>query len=737
MKTILQHDEKDCGAACLAMIAKHYGYQQSINAFRNMTNTDQEGTSMHEIIRAAESLGFNADGLQGSFEELMNAVEQNDVQFPFIAHTMTSEGYYHFVVVSGLSKEKFDIFDPAKGKVHMSFKDFSRMWTGNIIAMIPNNNFKKQNVKKTCHLGFHSLLKGQMKKFAVIVIVSMIISLIGIMGAFAFQIVIDNSNEIMEEHSIEEGSHHHEHEIEFLTRSEFLNTFLEGITESVTHLDSRDITKIFVCLIGLYILATVIQYIRARLIISMSKVIDMRLIIPYFNKIMEMPLSTIQKRNTGDYLSRYNDASIIRNAISSASITMLIDTTLALGCGIILIFLSPQLALITALVVLLYIFIVLMNIRKIKTSNRYFMENSAIVQSFLKENIDGIESIKAINAEDRVKNNMKLKFDIYLKSAIKRSRIVMGQDTLASGIEIIGITVLLWVGFLLVTQGKLTLGTLITFYVLLGYIITPIKNLIEILPTIQSAYIAGDRLNDILEASVEESEGEDLLSVETINDWKASDISFHYGKQDFLLKDASFSFKKGDKVALVGKSGSGKTTMAKLFARLLEPETGSIFVNGVPLTWYSKKSVRETVAYVGGDASLFSGTILENLKMANSECSEDEISRIIDYTKLSKLIDNLPGGLQFHIEQGGLNLSKGQRQRISILRALIKNPKLLVLDEATSNMDAETERELIDSIMSYFKDITIITVTHNLSSIKDYDKIYVLENGKITLASNQ
>lgn len=736
MKTILQHDEKDCGAACLAMIAKHYGYRQSINVFRNMTNTDQEGTSMHEIMQAAERLGFNADGLQGSFEDLILAVEQNDVHFPFIAHTITSEGYYHFVVVSGLTKEIIDVLDPAKGKVHMTFGDFSRIWTGNIIELIPNNSFKKQKRNKTNRLGLHSLLKGQMKKFTVIVIISMIISLIGIMGAFAFQIVIDNSNEIMEEHTMEEGSHHHEHDIEFLTRSEFLNTFLERITQSITHLDSSDITKIFVCLIGLYILATVIQYIRARLIISMSKVIDMRLIIPYFNQIMGMPLSTIQKRNTGDYLSRYNDASIIRNAISSASITMLIDTTLALGCGIIMIFLSPQLAIITSSVLLLYIFVVVMNVRKIKISNRYFMENSAIVQSFLKENIDGIESIKAINAEDKVKNNMRLKFDTYLKSAIKRSRIVMGQDTIASGIEIIGITVLLWVGFLLVIQGKLTLGTLITFYVLLGYIITPIKNLIEILPTIQSAYIAGDRLNDILEASVEESEGEDLLSVETIDDWKAIDISFHYGKQDFLLKDAGFSFKKGDKVALVGKSGSGKTTMAKLFVRLLEPETGSICVNGVPLTRYSKQSVRETVAYVSGDSSLYSGTILENLKMANSDCSEDEIKEIIEKTKLSKLIDNLPGGLQFYIEQGGLNLSKGQRQRIAILRALIKNPKLLVLDEATSNMEEETERELIDSIMSYFRDITIIMVTHNLSSIEDYDRIFVLENGKITLTSN-
>ena len=731
MKTILQHDEKDCGAACLAMIAKHYGYQQSINAFRNMTKTDQEGTSMYEMIQAAERIGFDANGLQGSIEELMIAVEQNDVHIPFIAHTITSEGYYHFVVISGLSEEKLYVSDPAKGKVHMSLEEFSRMWTGNIISLIPNKDFKKYKEKKENPLGLCTLLKGQMKKFSTIFLVSMIISIIGIMGAFAFQIVIDNSNEIMEEHSLEDGSHHHEHDIEFLTRSELLNSLLEKITQSVTHLDSRDVTKIFACLIGLYILATVIQYFRARLIISMSKEIDLRLIIPYFNRIIEMPLPEIQKRKTGDYLSRYNDASIIRNAISSTSITMLIDTSLALGCAVILVILNPRLAIITALVVLMYILVVLMNVKKIKVSNQYFMENSAIVQSFLKENIDGIESIKAVNAEDIVKNTMYKKFNNYLKSAIKRSRIVMGQDTLASGVELIGIAVLLWVGFLLVIQGKLTLGTLITFYVLLGYIITPIKNLIELLPTIQSAFTAGNRLKDILEASAEETKGEDLLTVDTINDWTVSDISFHYGKQDFLLEEASFSFKRGEKVALVGKSGSGKTTMAKLFARLLEPETGAILVNGVPLTQYSKKSVRDTVVYVSGDANLFSGTILENLKMANSNCSEDEIRMITEKTGLSKLIDNLPGGLQFNIEQGGLNLSKGQRQRISILRALVKRPQLLILDEATSNMDEVTERELLDSIKKYLKDITIVMVTHNLSSIKDFDKTFVLENRTI------
>ena len=202
MKTILQHDEKDCGAACLAMIAKHYGYQQSINAFRNMTKTDQEGTSMYEMIQAAERIGFDANGLQGSIEELMIAVEQNDVHIPFIAHTITSEGYYHFVVISGLSEEKLYVSDPAKGKVHMSLEEFSRMWTGNIISLIPNKDFKKYKEKKENPLGLCTLLKGQMKKFSTIFLVSMIISLIGIMGAFAFQIVIDNSNEIMEEHSL-------------------------------------------------------------------------------------------------------------------------------------------------------------------------------------------------------------------------------------------------------------------------------------------------------------------------------------------------------------------------------------------------------------------------------------------------------------------------------------------------------------------------------------------------------
>lgn len=729
MKTFLQHDERDCGAACLAMVADHYGYAQSINIFRELTSTDKDGTSIYGIIQAAKQIGFVSEALFGNMEELELGILNQDIKMPIIAHIITSDNYYHYIVVSAINNGKVSVLDPAKGKCTITQDDFIKHWTGNIITFQPSKSFQKRKRVKSGLLGFFSLLKGQSKKFIAIILISSIISVIGIMGAFVFQLIIDHSSEIVNSGLSEHSEHIHD--IEYLSDNEMINEALESITNAFKDLNANNITVIFIGMICLYILSAIIQYVRGKLIIQMSKEIDLKLTLPYFNHIIDLPLPTVLRRKTGDYLSRYSDASAIRNAISTATLTLILDTLMAAGCAIILYWQNPTLFLIATAIIVIYSCVILVNRKRISESNRSFMEKNAGVQSFMKESIDGIETVKSTNSEQQIKDKMSSKFYSFIDAAIKKSSIVVSQDALITGIETVGIAAILWKGFSMVLLGQTSLGSLVTFYILLGYFITPIKNLIELQPVMQSAVVAADRINDILELPTECTKNTKKPLVSPIKQWTISNLSFRYGNGDLLLHNISFSFNQGDKIAIVGKSGSGKTTLAKLFARLYAPENGEILIDGTPLDDYSIRSIRDSIVYVSNNTSLFSGTIYDNLKTGNPNASEEEIQRLCETIGISQMIESLPLGYNFIIEENGANLSSGQKQRIAIARALLMNPQLLILDEATANIDYEAECELIRAINELNSSITVLIISHKTTTIRNYDRILVMENGSV------
>ena len=729
MKTFLQHDERDCGAACLAMVADHYGYTQSINVFRELTSTDKDGTSIYGIIQAAKQIGFVSEALFGNMEELEHGIHNQDIKMPIIAHIITDDNYYHYIVVSAINNGIVSVLDPAKGKCTITQNDFIKHWTGNIITFQTTKSFQKRKRVKSGLLGFFSLLKGQSKRFIAIILISSIISVIGIMGAFIFQLIIDHLSEIVNSGLSEHSEHIHD--IEYLSDNEWINDALERITNAFEDLNVDSITVIFIGMICLYILSAIIQYVRGKLIIQMSKEIDLKLTLPYFNHIIDLPLPTVLRRKTGDYLSRYSDTSSIRNAISTATLTLILDTLMAAGCAIILYLQNPPLFLIATIIIVIYSCVILINRKRISESNRTFMEKNAGVQSFMKESIDGIETVKSTNSEQQIKDKMSSKFYSFIDAAIKKSSIVVSQDALITGIETVGIAAILWKGFSMVLMGQTSLGSLVTFYILLGYFITPIKNLIELQPVMQSAIVAADRISDILESPIEETKNTDKPLVSPIKQWTISNLSFRYGNGDLLLHNISFSFNQGDKIAIVGKSGSGKTTLAKLFARLYTPENGEILIDGTPLDDYSIRSIRDSIVYVSNNTSLFSGTIYDNLRIGNPNASEEEIQRLCETIGISQMIESLPMGYNFTIEESGTNLSSGQKQRIAIARALLMNPQLLILDEATANIDYEAECELMRAINELNSSITVLVISHKTTTIRNYNRILVIENGSV------
>lgn len=716
---------RDCGAACLAMVAKHYGMSPPITKCRELTKTDKIGTNLYGLVDGAEKIGFKAEALSGGPDELAEGIANGEICFPFVAHTVSEDTMLHYVVVYGVKHGRFQIADPGKGKQRMTPEQFFSCWTGYIVTFEKTAGFQKKNETKGSFSKFFTLLKGQYRKLAAILALSLVISAIGILGSFVFQIVLDDFfSEPYAEESVDIGEvEEHSHEDE---------SPLERTVEALA-VYAKNFHVIFCVLIAMYLVQAGIQLARSYLIILISRKIDIRLTLSYYNHIMNLPVSSISVRQTGEYLSRFSDASTIRQAISTATLTLLMDSIMVVACGVILYLQNRRLFFVALPVVILYAAVVLIFRKPIEKSNRSVMENDARLQSYFKESIDGVETVKAACAEKQSKEKTTGKFQRFIDAIVKSSMISALQDTLAGTIELIGTVAILWLGFYMALSGQVTVGSVMTFYALLAYFTEPIKNLIGLQPTIQTAFVAADRLNDILDLHSEEIEegGETLPVIDTL---AFQNVDFRYGNRELTLEDISFTISKGEKIAIVGESGSGKTTLAKLLLRFYEPERGSILLNGGDVKELDLYALRRAVAYVDQNTFLFSDTIKNNLKLGNAEATDAEIEQVCKISRADEFIGKLPLGYDTPLDENGMNLSGGQRQRLAIARALLKKPQLLILDEATSNLDTITEASIKNTISQVNSDTTCMIIAHRLTTIRNCDRIYVMEHGRIAEA---
>lgn len=716
---------RDCGAACLAMVAKHYGMSLPITKCRELTKTDKIGTNLYGLVDGAEKIGFKAEALSGGPDELAEGIANGEICFPFVAHTVSEDTMLHYVVVYGVKHGRFQIADPGKGKQRMTPEQFFSCWTGYIVTFEKTAGFQKKNETKGSFSKFFTLLKGQYRKLAAILALSLVISAIGILGSFVFQSVLDDFfSEPYAEESVDIGEvEEHSHEDE---------SPLERTVEALA-VYAKNFHVIFCVLIAMYLVQAGIQLARSYLIILISRKIDIRLTLSYYNHIMNLPVSSISVRQTGEYLSRFSDASTIRQAISTATLTLLMDSIMVVACGVILYLQNRRLFFVALPVVILYAAVVLIFRKPIEKSNRSVMENDARLQSYFKESIDGVETVKAACAEKQSKEKTTGKFQRFIDAIVKSSMISALQDTLAGTIELIGTVAILWLGFYMALSGQVTVGSVMTFYALLAYFTEPIKNLIGLQPTIQTAFVAADRLNDILDLHSEEIEegGETLPVIDTL---AFQNVDFRYGNRELTLEDISFTISKGEKIAIVGESGSGKTTLAKLLLRFYEPERGSILLNGGDVKELDLYALRRAVAYVDQNTFLFSDTIKNNLKLGNAEATDAEIEQVCKISRADEFIGKLPLGYDTPLDENGMNLSGGQRQRLAIARALLKKPQLLILDEATSNLDTITEASIKNTISQVNSDTTCMIIAHRLTTIRNCDRIYVMEHGRIAEA---
>lgn len=686
---IRQHGMTDCGAACLATVSKQHGMNVPISKIKELAGTDKQGTNVYGMVKAAEALGFSAKGVRGGKEGLFSGIPT-----PSIAHVFVNKNLFHYVVIHKITNKKIIVADPRKGVVKYSIEDFLEIWTGVLIILVPKIDFQKEDAKKNVFLQFLSLILPHKKMLAHVFVASFLIAIFGILSSFYFRIIID----------------------------EVLGSSLR-----------KTLIVISIGIILLYLLKGVLEYFRNNLMLYLSQKIDIPLNLGYYNHILSLPLRFFDTRESGDIIARFMDAAKIREAISNAALIIMIDTVMAFVGGGILYQQNHKLFFISIVLIFMYGIIVFMYNPFLKRVNEKMLEENAQVTSYLVESLSGIETIKAYNGERKVQYRTEILFVRFLKSLFRDGSLKNGQKTITETLAVIGETVILWVGTLEVLKGAITMGQLITYNVLLAYFLTPVKNLINLQPSIQMAIVAAERLNEIFELAPEQ-EGEEKNKLKKISlkkDIRIVDLNFRYGTRKLILKNINMNINVGDKVALVGESGSGKTTLVKLLLNFYDWEKGKILFGKYNLKDIDRSLLREKIAYIPQTTFLFKGTIIENLRFGNPNASLEDIIEVCRVSHSNEFIEKMPARYNSEIEENGSNLSGGQKQRLAIARALLKRPEILIMDESTSNLDSITERAIGDAISGLSETMTTIIIAHRLSTIKKCNKIFVLENGRI------
>jgi len=688
---VKQHDITDCGPACLASICAYHGLLYPIAKIRQYAFTDQKGTNLLGLIEVSKRLGLVARGVRGDYDTLI----QHGV-YPAIAHVVVKNALHHFVVIYKADVKYIHVMDPADGKMHrLTRLEFEKEWTGILLLIKKEESFQTGKQTQSMMRRFIGLLLPHKELMSQALFGAIIFSVLGLstsvyVGKITDYVLIDRNYNLL-------------------------------------HL--MGMIMIFIIL-----LRTFIGSMKSILALRTGQHIDAVLILEYYKHLLTLPQQFFDTMRVGEIISRVGDAVKIRNFINNVSIDLVVNVMILFFTLCVMFIYSWQLALITLASAPLFLIIYVGFNRLNRKYQRRIMETNAELESQLVESINSINTIKRFGVEGFANVKTENRFVRLLRNTF---RSIYGAIVAQGGIQFVSssITVaVLWVGSALVIKQQITPGTLMLFYSLVGYVITPIASLITANQTVQDALIAADRLFQIMDLEREEMEGEHKHSLwrNSIGDIRLDHVSFRYGSRKQVFTDLSLVIPKGQTTAIVGESGSGKTTLISLLQNIYPIQGGNIKIGNYDIKQITNESLRKLVGTVPQQIELFAGTILENIALGDFQPDVKRVSEITEQLGLNDFINSLPNGFSTYIGEHGASLSGGEKQRVAIARALYKDPEVLIFDEATSSLDSISEKFVKNTLNALATNgKTIIVIAHRLSTVRDAENIVVLEEGRL------
>lgn len=698
-----QMDAKDCGPACLKIIAKYYGKYYSLQYLRDLCGLTKVGVSLLDISYVAQSIGFRTICVKATIQDL-----RDKISFPCIVHWDNS----HFIVIYKIVKDRVYVSDPAQGLLTYSTEEFYKKWykeeeaNGVLMALEPMANFdeikplEKQQRFKT----FESIL-GYFYPYK---------------SAFGILFII-------------------------MLIATFLQAILPFISKAVIDIgiQTRDVNFIHLILIGNIILLlsiTLSNVLRDWVLLHVTTRVNISLISDYLVKLMKLPITFFENKLVGDILQRANDHERIRAFVMNNSLSMIFAMITLLIFSVILLIYNQVIFFIFAIGSIIYVCWVLIFLKIRKKLDWEFFELYSQNQSYWVETVENIQEIKINNYEDLKRWKWEAIQARLYKVNLRVLKVNNAQSLGAQFISNIQNMAITFFCAIAVIHGEITFGVMISTQFIIGMLNGPVIQFVSFVQSAQYAKISFLRINEIHQLKNEQeivsscSNSIDLPQKKTL---LINNLSFQYSpRAPLVLKGISLIIPEGKVTAIVGDSGCGKSTLLKLLLRLYVPTYGEICIGNMNVNNVDLRQWRAKCGCVMQDGKLFNDTIQNNIVLDDESVNYEALQQAAEVANIAREIERMPQGYQTMIGEMGRGLSGGQRQRILIARALYKNPDYLFLDEATNALDSINEKRIVQALNQVFKNRTVIVIAHRLSTIRMADQIIVLKNGMVAEVGN-
>ncbi|AFY32654.1 peptidase domain-containing ABC transporter [Calothrix sp. PCC 7507] len=682
---IQQQSTSDCGAACLAMISQYWGKKFSINMLRNLSGVGRAGASLKSLATAAESLGFQARPVRASFNRLV------DEKHPWLAHWQGD----HYVVVYRVKSNQVIVSDPAVGRRKLSHQEFQDSWTGYALLLTPTPLLEKVPASKPSLGRFWGAFLPYRSMLVPIIAASLVLQVFGLVTPLFTQIILD---QVVVQKSLST-----------------LHVFVIGSL-----------------LFSLWRIGLV--SIRQYMLDYFSNRVDLTLISGFITHALNLPLEFFATRHVGDIITRVQENQKIQLFLTRQAVGAWLDALMAIVYVGLMFYYNWQLSLLVLALLPPIILLTVFASPILRQVSREIFNEAAKQNSSLVEMLTGIATVKAAAAEKELRWLWEDHLTSTVNAQFRGQKLALGLQGISGLINTLGSTALLWYSSTLVIQNQLSIGQLVAFNMLIGNVIGPVLSLVGLWDELQEVMVSVERLDDIFNAQPEETPEQSMLVLPKLRgEVEFENVTFRYNPDDErnILQNISFVTHPGQTIAIVGRSGSGKSTLVSLLQGLYHPTKGRILVDGHDIRHVSPQSLRRQLGVVPQECFLFSGTILENITLYRPEYSLEEVIEVGKLAEAHAFIQSLPLGYNTKVGERGSTLSGGQRQRIAIARAILSNPRIIILDEATSSLDTESERRFQQNLQRISRDRTTFIIAHRLSTVRNADTILVIDRGII------
>jgi ATP-binding cassette, subfamily C, bacterial len=688
---VLQLGESDCGAACFASIAKHYGRTFAISHIRDLVGTGQQGTTLLGLKRGAEALGFNAQGAKAA-PEILDQLEA--LPLPIVIHWLG----YHWVVLYGKQGKKYVVADPAIGIRYLSEEQLTEGWQNFIMLLLEPDPIRFAEQPDDVVRPLERLIQRILPYRIILteaLLLNVVLGLLTLAYPFLIQILTDD-------------------------------VLVRG--------DMRLLNRIVLVVGVMSLISSGLKLAQSNLVAHFAQRLELGFVLEFTRAMLRLPLTYYETHRSGEIVSRLRDIQRIRNVISQLLVSLPSELFIAIASLLFLLFYSWKLMLITGAIALTMMLATLAFLPKLRQITRNVLAEEGEAQAILVETFKGGLTLKTTSAAPYLWEQLQGRFG---RVANRTFRVVQGivvNRTFADIAANLGSVGLLWFGSQLVIQKEVSIGQLVASYTLAQNVIRLMTDLVVILNELIWIRTAAERLSEVTDATPETHDiTKPIAPLSPQSNIICSQIHFNYPGQVELLQDFSVTIPGGKVVALIGESGCGKSTLAKLIAGLYPLQSGNIQIGVYNVQDLALDCLRQQVILTPQEPHFWSRTILDNFRLAAPHVSLEEIVNACQMTKIDEFVSKLPDKYQTILGEFGANLSGGQRQRLAIARAIVTDPPILILDESTANLDPMNEAQVLDQLLQHRQGKTTLLISHRPRVIDRADWVIFLHQGTLKI----